>query len=307
MNWHPGLCHCVVASAQAKMANIVMIDGRLVEPAEARIDVWDRGFLYGDSVFETLRTYGQKPFRLQAHLARLERSAALVRLQLPVPSEQLARELNEAVAAQPEGESLVRLMVTRGVGRELGLDPVLALHPTRVVFVVSLRPPPLLHYEQGVVVVTYRTERPSDHTAASGAKIGNYLVAVLAAERARAAGAVEALVLDRADNVVEGTTSNVFAVVSGALVTPPVSAGILAGITRELILELARDLRFEIREQVLSLEELYGAEEVFISSSVREMLPVVRVDDTLIGTGAPGPVTRALLQAYRAFTAGSVA
>src|SRR5690606_15659414 len=168
------------------MTRQVMIDGRLVGEHAARVSVFDRGFLYGDSVFETIRTYGGRPFALDHHLQRLRRSAELVYIPLPVSEADLAREVDEAVRAAQNPESYVRVMVTRGQG-ELGLDPALAEVPLRVVIVGPLQPPPASAYDDGVGVVTFRTERPSDSTPAQGAKIGNYLVAVLAVRAARAA------------------------------------------------------------------------------------------------------------------------
>jgi branched-chain amino acid aminotransferase len=280
------------------MATVVMIDGVIVPPHEAKVSVFDRGFLYGDSVFETIRTYGGKPFGLSAHLERLARSAERVFIELPAPLEQIGEEVLQALRAAGNPESYVRLMVTRGSG-ELGLAPDLAKAPLRVVLVLPLNPPPPAAYEQGVSVVTFKTARAADHTAASGAKVGNYLQSVLGMREAKRVGANEALVVDAAGNVIEGTTSNVFAVLAGTLVTPPEEAGILAGITRAGLLEAAAELGILVDYRVLPLPELLGAAEVFISSSIREVLPVVRVDDHVIGDGRPGSLTRALHARFR--------
>lgn len=277
-----------------------MIDGRPMAPEAAKVSVFDRGFLYGDSVFETLRTYGGRLFALERHLARLARSAARVFIELPVSPAQLGREVRSAVVGAGNAESYVRLTLTRGVGDGLGLDPGLARHPLRVVIVAPLQPPAALAYAQGVAVVTYRGARVTDESSASGAKVGNYLTAVLASREMRAAGAAEALIVDRRGCVVEGATSNVFAVLAdGTLVTPPEQDGILLGITRETVLEVASELGLEVRLSSLTLPELLRAAEVFVCSSIRELLPVVSIDGQPIGSGRPGQCTQRLLSAFR--------
>jgi branched-chain amino acid aminotransferase len=290
------------------VTSLVMIDGRPMAPEAAKVSVFDRGFLYGDSVFEALRTYGGRPFALGRHLQRLAASAARVFIDLPVGIEQIGREVESAVVGAGNAESYVRLTLTRGVGEALGLDPGLSRHPLRVVIVTPLKSPPPETYRDGIAVVTYRTERVTDGNAASGAKVGNYLVAVLANRQARLAGAAEALIVDGRGYVVEGATSNVFAVLTdGTLVTPPETDGILLGITRENVLAVARELGVTCREQSLPLDAVQGAAEVFVSSSIREIVPVVSVDGAKIGDGTPGIVTLKLLTAFREACLRSVA
>lgn len=281
------------------MSELVSIDGRIVSAAEASVSVFDRGFLYGDSVFEALRTYRGVPFALPEHLERLKRSAARVYIPLPVTEEQLRREIAEVLAMAGNTESYIRLMLTRGRGESLGLDPALASAPLRLILVTPLRASPDWYYERGIAVVTYRTQRMSDATSAAGAKLGNYLVAVLAMKEARAAGAEEALVTDLDGRIVEGSTSNVFAVERDCLITPPEEAGILLGITRERVIGLANELGLPIEYRSFSAEELVRADEAFICSTVREIVPVVSVDGRSIGAGVPGPRTKALLRAFR--------
>jgi branched-chain amino acid aminotransferase len=283
------------------MTSLVLIDGRPMSPESAKVSVFDRGFLYGDSVFETLRTYGGRPFALDRHLTRLADSAARVFIELPVSLPQLAREVESAIVGAGNPESYVRLSITRGIGESLGLDPGLARHPLRVIIVTPLDSPRPESYRAGVSVITYDTPRVTDGSAAAGAKVGNYLTAVLASQQLRAAGAAEALVLDGRGSVLEGATSNVFAVsADGTLTTPPESDGILLGITRETVLSVAAQLGLPIRIARLPLTDLKAAAEVFISSSIRELLPVVRVDEATIGSGEPGPITQRLLAAFRA-------
>ncbi len=282
------------------MSSLVLIDGRPMPPEAANVSVFDRGFLYGDSVFEALRTYGGRPFALERHLTRLAASAARVFIELPVSLEQIGRELQSAILGAGNAESYVRLTVTRGVGETLGLDPGLSRHPLRVVIVTPLKSPPEATYRDGIAVITHRTERVTDHSAAAGAKVGNYLAAVLANREARLANAAEALIVDGRGCVVEGATSNVFAVLGdGTLVTPPESDGILLGITRETVLAVAAELGIATKLASLPLDALKAAREVFVSSSIRELLPVISVDGTPIGTGQPGPTTLRLLTAFR--------
>ncbi|XXY45251.1 aminotransferase class IV [Sorangium sp. So ce269] len=302
------------------MTRLVSIDGVILRPEEARVSVYDRGFLYGDSVFETIRTYGGEPFALDEHLARLERSAERIAIALPIPRDELGREVRaliraataagaaaEAGAAAPL-ESYVRVMLTRGSG-PLGLDPALAGAPLRVILVEPLKPLPGALYRDGISVIATRTQRAGD--AAPGAKISNYLESLLALREARAAGAHEALILDPSGHVVEGTTSNVFLVErrppahEGAedpgylLITPPKEAGILVGITRANVIDVAGELGMPVCCEPVTMSRLLAAEEVFITSSLREIVPVVRVDAHLVGAGAPGPRTRALHAAFR--------
>jgi branched-chain amino acid aminotransferase len=184
-------------------------------------------------------------------------------------------------------------MVTRGSG-PLGLDSGFEAEPRRVIIAGPLVPPPAESYERGIDVVTYRTLRTAEATDAASAKIGNYLVAVLAMRAARAAGAAEALFVDAGGYVVEGASSNVFAVFGGQLVTPPESAGILPGITRSLILELCKETGRSVTLRPLAASELAGADEIFITSSIRELLAVVGVDGGRVSDGKPGPVARQL-------------
>lgn len=282
------------------MTTLVSIDGSILTPEEATVSVFDRGFLYGDSVFEVFRTYGGVPFGFAEHMARLGRSASRALIPLPVPLEQFSREIEETIDATDNDETYVRVVLTRGVGAALGLSPSLGRKPLRVVMAMDLPPMPSAMYDDGIAVVTYRTERIADHTSASGAKLSNYLISVLATHEAEKAGAAEALIVDRAGQVIEGSTSNVFLFERGVLVTPPESAGILMGITRQKVLELAKRRNIPIEERSFGVDALEHAEEAFITSSIREVAPVVRVDGKTAGGGKPGPRTLELLESLRA-------
>jgi branched-chain amino acid aminotransferase len=288
------------------MATLVMIDGRILEPEDAKVSVFDRGFLYGDAVFETIRTYGGIPFALDWHLERLSESAGRVYIELPVPLETLRSEVLKVLEAAGNAEAFIRIMITRGSGETLGLDPGLAKNPMYVVLVMPLEPPPASFYEQGIKTITYRTQRFADETDATGAKLVNYLISVLAMREARKVGAAEALIVGREGQVLEGSTSNVFLLEGKRLLTPPGSAGILLGITRRYVLEVAREAGLSVEEKAIPVERLLRAEEVVITSSVREIVPVVAVDGNPIGSGAVGPVARDLLQRFREKARNSV-
>ncbi len=278
------------------MSRVVVIDGEVVPPERAFISVYDRGFLYGDSVFETIRTYGGELFALEEHLSRLHDSAAKMGIDMPVDVATLAEETRRGVALSGNPESYARVMLTRGTG-PLGLDTALAEGPCRVILVEPLVTPPPEHYANGISAWCVETVRASD--AADSAKLGNYLASLLALRKARAAGAVEALVVNRDGLVVEGTTANVFAVKDGALITPPLDIGVLAGITRARVLAIAAELGIPVEERALTREQIQAVDELFLTSSIREILPVVRVDDVAIGSGQPGEITRKIHRAFR--------
>lgn len=279
----------------------VCIDGRLCSAADARISVFDRGFLYGDSAFEVMRTYGKLPFRLREHLSRLERSCERLLIPFTLSGHGVERDIARTIAASGFAECNVRVMVTRGVG-PMGIDLSEARTPCVLVFALRLQPLPASAYEQGVSVGLAHAARATDGTRASGAKSSNYLGSVLALHEVRQRGCHEALIVGPHGEVVEGATSNVFLVRDGALITPPIEAGILAGITRQTVLEIAAQSALPVHETQVHPADLYHAEEVFITSTVREIVPVVRVDDVQIGDGRPGPIAARLLAAYRALT-----
>jgi branched-chain amino acid aminotransferase len=281
------------------VSSIVVIDGQERPAAEQHVSVFDRGFLYGDSVFETLRTYAGVPFALWQHLERLARSAERVFIQMPIPLTELSEEVLTALRRRAaHGESYLRIMLTRGEA-VLGLDPALARRPRRVIMALPLSLPPPHYYSVGVGACSYVTQRQVEGTSAEGAKIGNYLVSVLAMREAGLIGAVEALIVDARGRVLEGSSSNVFLVRAGQLVTAPTEAGILAGITRAHVLALAQVLGIPVELRAPELHEVRQADELFITSSIRELLPIVRLDQQPVGAGTPGPVFGRLLQAFR--------
>lgn len=291
------------------MPAIVDMDGELVPAAEARVSIFDRGFLAGDQVYEVLRTYGLAPFRLPEHLARLARSADRIGLDLPWGPERLAAEIARTIAASrggdaedPEaapwnrGQRSVRVVVTRGAAaeaRDLGVPP----GPHVIVAAVPLRGPPAAAYRQGVACVTVPARVPR---ADPLAKTGGHLAEALAAREAEAAGVHEALFQDAAGRITEGSSSNVFRVKEGRVETPPVSAGILPGVTRALVLSLAREAGLPTSERELTRGDLEEADEIFLTSTTREVLPVTSLGDRRVGRGVPGPVAARLHALFRA-------
>jgi len=275
--------------------SVIFIDGVLTPRERATVSVFDRGFLYGDTVFETLRVYGGKPFLETLHLERLRRSADLVGIDLPTSDEGLAEELQRAIHASGETEAVVRVTVSRGEA-PLGIDPCRATHPRRLVFVEPLGVRASGSAPIAVRLVTSR--RGAD--LAPAAKIGAYVDAILALRVAQAAGDDEAVLVDSSGFVLEATTANVFAIDAGGRLVTPREGAILAGITRGEVLRIARAEGLAPLEQPISAEALRCSREIFVTSSVREIVAVGRVDRAVVGTGAMGPVTARLLEVYRA-------
>jgi branched-chain amino acid aminotransferase len=294
------------------VSTAVNLDGTLVPLSAARVSVFDRGFLYGDSVYEVVRTYRGRPFEQEAHLRRLRHSAERIGLDLKWDALRTAREIARTIEAsrggdEPDldaapwnvGERYVRVVMTRGAG-EIGLDPALAVDPVAVIIAQRLPAPPARAYAEGVKAAIVGVRQPSPAAIDPSAKTGAHLPNVLALREARAMGAYEALRLDDDGFVTEGASSNLFAVRAGRLVTPPLAAGILEGVTRGLVLRLAGEVGVPAEETPLRPEDLEGADEVFITSTIREIVPVVRLGDATVGEGRPGPVTARLHRGFRA-------
>jgi branched-chain amino acid aminotransferase len=281
------------------MPRIVAMNGRLVPEAEATVSVFDHGLLYGDGVFEGMRAYGGRVFRLEEHLDRLWHSARAIALEIPVGKEALARTVDETVAANGLPDGYVRLIVTRGAGT-LGLDPNRTSHPQVIVIVDTIALYPREHYERGLRIVTAATQRTHPAALSPRIKSLNYLNNIMAKLEGLQAGCVEALMLNHKGEVAECTADNVFAVRRGAVVTPPPDAGILEGITRGAVMELALAAGIDCRETTLTRHDLYTADEVFITGTAAEVVPVVEIDGRKIGAGVPGPVTKRLAADFHA-------
>jgi branched-chain amino acid aminotransferase len=276
----------------------IHLNGRLVSDREAMVSVFDRGFLYGDGVFESLRAVGGGPFRLDRHLRRLERSARGIGLDLPVPLSALEAAVVEVLGANRLRDARLRVTVTRGAGRPG--EYVEASGPATVVISASAFAglEPALHRDGVAAAVPARRQIPPealDPQIKSISRLGS----VLARREARDRGAFEAILLDGLGNLTEGTVSNVFLVEGGTLRTPDAPSGGLPGITREAVIEIARALSTPVAEEALASGRLLAADEVFLTNTSWEVLPVVRVDGRPIGGGVPGPVARRLLAGYR--------
>lgn len=278
------------------MPTVISIDGVLTDPDTAAVPVLDRGFLYGDSAFEVLRTYGGRPFEMRAHLARLSWSCERIGIP-PVDERGLERDIAAALAEAKNDESYVRVIVTRGI-TAIGLAVGHEVRTRPVIVVLPLAGQPRELYEQGVEVATVAISRSLDGTGAAGAKASNYLPNILSLEIARARGAYEAINVASGGELLEGSTSNLFVVKGGCVFTPPLSVGILGGITRRVVMEAAKEEGIELVERLLFPPDLYGADEAFITSTLREVIPVVRADGVVLGSGAPGPITKRLHAAF---------
>jgi branched-chain amino acid aminotransferase len=279
----------------------VYINGTLYDKEDAKISVYDHGLLYGDGVFEGLRVYGGKVFRLPEHLERLWNSAKAIWLEIPVTPESLAQAVNETVAVNGIEDGYVRLVVTRGVGT-LGLDPNHCRLPQIIIIADTITLYPREYYEKGLHIVTVSTMR--NHPAALSPRIKslNYLNNILAKIEGMQAGCVEALMLNQKGEVAECTGDNIFLVRKGELLTPSVEAGILEGITRAVVIELAREQNVPVREMPLTKHDVYIADECFLTGSAAEIVPVTKVDSRKIGAGVPGPITLQLLDRFHEVT-----
>ena len=279
-------------------------EGRPVDPDEAKVSVFDRGFLYGDSVYETMRTAGGgKPVELQRHLDRLQRSAAGIGFEIPFSASDLEAAIASTHAATGNDESYVRVVVTRGRG-PIMLDPRKSSDPTLVIVAQALTLPEPRTYETGISAALVQVDKAGGGLLDPEIKTGNYLNNIIALRQAIAAGADDAILCTSAGEIAEGATSNVFIVQDGAIKTPHLHTGLLPGITRQVVCELARGIGQPVGEGVIHPDDLRTADELFLTSSVRGIMPVTRLDNVPVGTGEVGPLTRTLIKAYDGYIAG---
>jgi branched-chain amino acid aminotransferase len=280
------------------MGFFASVNGVVTDAAEARVSVLDNGFTFGDAVYETLRTYGRRPFHLDRHLGRLRRSAARLRIALPVGDDEMARRLDALLERARHPESYIRIIVSRGVGDiSYYFDRVQG--PTVVMVTKPFQPLPETHYRDGIAVILSSVQRNHPRALDPAIKSCNLLNSVLAVQEAQDKGALEPIMLNAAGDVAEGASSNVFLVKGGVLVTPTLDAGILPGVTREVLIERARALGIEVREATVRVPELLEADEAFITSSLKELAPIRAIDGRPVGDGRPGPVTLRLLADFR--------
>ena len=285
------------------MSRIVYLNDRLVPEEQARVSVFDHGLLYGDGVFEGMRAYSGRVFRMQAHLDRLWDSARAIALEIPIGKEALAHAVDETLAANQLPDGYVRLVITRGAGT-LGLDPARTKNPQVIIIADTISLYPRELYDRGLRIVTAATQRSHPATLSPRIKSLNYLNNIMAKLEGQQAGCVEALMLNHKGEVAECTADNVFAVRRGIVLTPPPDAGILEGITRGAVMDLAKTAGIDCREATLTRHELYTADEMFITGTAAEVVPVVEIDGRKIGDGIPGPITKRLAADFHAHVRG---
>jgi branched-chain amino acid aminotransferase len=276
------------------------VNGIVAPAEEARVSVLDNGFAFGDSVYEVLRTYGGLAFEPGRHFRRLRASAARLGFSVPASDADLLAQVDGLLARVGRGESYIRIIVSRGLGDcSYNFDKVEG--PTVVMIQKPLSPYPAWHYEDGIKIAAVGVRRNHPRALDPAIKSSNLLNNILAMREAQSHGAEEPVLLNQEGFVAEGASTNVFLARGGTLFTPPLSAGILAGITREVLLELLPGLGIPFREEPLHLDDLLGADEAFMTSSTREIVPVRQVDETAVGSVRPGPLTRRVMEAFRAY------
>jgi branched-chain amino acid aminotransferase len=281
----------------------IYINGALYNKEDAKISVYDHGLLYGDGVFEGIRSYGGKEFRLEEHLDRLWNSAKAIILEIPMGKVEMAKAIQDTLEVNKIKDGYIRVVVTRGAGT-LGLDPNRCSNPQVIIITDRIALYPAELYEKGLEIITVSTVR--NHPAALNPRIKslNYLNNILAKIEGVQAGCIEALMLNCKGEVAECTGDNIFIVRQGRLLTPPLDACILEGITRDVVIDLARQAGIAVLETPLTKHDVYIADECFLTGTAAELVPVVKVDSRPIGSGAPGPVTRDLMARFHKLTRG---
>lgn len=276
----------------------IYLDGEFVSKEDAKISVYDHGFLYGDGVFEGIRVYSGNIFRMNEHMERLYNSAKSIMLNIPYTQEELTDIVVETVAKNDLKDAYIRLVVSRGIG-DLGLDPYKCKRPSVVIICEPLAIFPKQLYETGLEIVTVASRRNRPDVLSPMVKSLNYLNNVLVKIEAHLANVSEALMLNDQGYVAEGSADNIFIIKGNKIMTPPGHVGALEGVTRNVILELAQEHGYEVLQTPFTRHEVYIADEVFLTGTAAEVIAVVKVDGRQIGEGKPGPHTQKLLQSFR--------
>ena len=279
----------------------IFMDGKYYSERDAKVSVFDHGLLYGDGVFEGIRAYHGRVFKLEEHIDRLFYSAKAILLELPMSHAQLMKATVETCRANKLRDGYIRLVVTRGVGT-LGLNPRTCKKPSVIIIADNIQLYPPEYYQRGLDIVTVPTVRNLHSALNPAIKSLNYLNNILAKIEANNAGVEEAVMLNAEGFVAECTGDNLFIVKNRALFTPPLSAGALYGITRQTVIELAEEAGLKVSEPNLTRYDLFNADECFLTGTGAELIPVVKIDGRVIGTGKPGPITRRLEEDYHALT-----
>ncbi len=283
------------------MARVIYLDGEFVPEEEARVSVFDHGFLYGDGVFEGIRAYNGRVFELDAHLDRLFTSARYIMLDIPMTREELIEATLETIRRNGLRDAYIRLVVSRGVG-DLGLDPRKCPRPTVVIIADDIQLYPKAVYAHGIELITVSTRKNLPQSLNPAVKSLNYLNSILAKVETVRAGLDEGIMLSHQGFVAECTGDNIFIVKDGNLLTPPTSVGILHGVTRRVVMGLAEQAGRSVREDLFTQFDVYDADECFLTGTAAEIVGVAKVDGRSIGDGLPGPVTRELTAAFRELT-----
>jgi branched-chain amino acid aminotransferase len=275
----------------------IYINGKFYDKPDAKISVYDHGLLYGDGVFEGIRIYAGKAFKLKEHIERIYDSARSIKLEIPISPEQMAKAINDTIAINNKRDGYIRPIVTRGAG-SLGLDPRKCSDPQVIIIVddISMYPPEM--YENGMEIATVSTIRNHPNAVNPRIKSLNYLNNILAKIEGIQAGCLESLMLNHKGEIAECSGDNIFLVKHGILRTPPIDAGILEGITRNTIIELARKASITVEEVALTRHDVFIADECFLTGTGAEIIPVTKCDARAIGNGKPGPITRQLREQY---------
>jgi len=276
----------------------IFLDGKFVTQSEAKVSVFDHGLLYGDGIFEGVRFYNGRVFRLEEHTDRLWDSARSICLELPMSKDAMNEALLETVRRNDLRDGYIRQIVTRGVGN-LGLNPAQCEKPSVIIIATSIALYPKEAYENGLKVVTCATRRTNPAALNPAVKSLNYLNHVMTRIEANIAKADEALMLNDAGNVAECTADNVFIIKKGRMFTPPISAGALRGITRSVAMEIAEEIGLEVIETDITRHDVFIADECFLTGTAAEVIPVVVADSRPIGTGKPGPLTTKIIARFR--------
>ncbi|RKU23746.1 branched-chain amino acid aminotransferase [Candidatus Poribacteria bacterium] len=277
---------------------LIYIDGEFLPKAEAKVSVFDHGLLYGDGVFEGIRSYNGRVFKLDEHLERLYDSAKSIMLEIPISIETMKETVLETLRRNRFREAYIRLIVTRGIG-DLGLDPDKCPKPSIIIIADKIVLYPQKYYEEGLEIVTVSVRRNYAEAINPRIKSLNYLNNILAKIEGKQAGAEEVLMLNREGYVVECSGDNIFWIKNGTLVTPPVHMGILEGVTRNSVIDIAREAGLRVEERVFTRHDLYVADECFLTGTAAEVIPVVKIDQRAIGDAQPGKITQRLITAFR--------
>ena len=280
------------------MSQKIWLDGKLVDENEAKISVFDHGLLYGDGIFEGIRFYSGRVFRLQEHIERLFDSAKAILMKTPWTIEEVCQATIDTCKANNLTDGYIRLVITRGPG-PLGLNPHQCPTPSMFIIASGITLYPDSCYENGLEVVTCSTRRPAPAALSPQVKSLNYLNNVMAKVEAIKAGAGEGLMLNEQGYVAECTGDNIFVIKKGKIATPPVSDGSLDGITRQVIFELAERLGYELAEKTMTRYDLYTADEIFLTGTAAEVIPMVKLDEREIGNGKPGTISQEMITAFR--------